>query len=165
MVITHDSSQTPKKSRKPSRNYWNNTNPSISVQIVQLIRRMKECIDFYTHFNLLKLRRHIYSNSKPIALFILLHNEQKFANWICLQGTLTQKSNTASSIVNFWPLYGPYNILIPIFERKLLIILLITDHTPLTWLFLIKEPGSLLARWHPKSEEYHYEICYKLRKV
>lgn len=42
---------------------------------------------------------------------------------------------------------------------------LITDHRPLTWLFSIKDPGSRLARWRLKLEEYDYEIIYKPGKV
>ena len=42
---------------------------------------------------------------------------------------------------------------------------LITDHRPLTWLFSIKDPGSRLARWRLKLEEYDYEIVYKPGKI
>lgn len=42
---------------------------------------------------------------------------------------------------------------------------LITDHRPLTWLFSIKDPGSRLARWRLKLEEYDYEIIYKPGKI
>lgn len=42
---------------------------------------------------------------------------------------------------------------------------LITDHRPLTWLFSIKDPGSRLARWRLKLEEYDYEIFYKPGKI
>lgn len=38
---------------------------------------------------------------------------------------------------------------------------LVTDHRPLTWLFSIKDPGSKLARWRLKLEEYDYQIIYK----
>ena len=41
---------------------------------------------------------------------------------------------------------------------------LITDHRPLTWLFSIKDPGSRLARWRLKLEEYDYKIEYKAGK-
>jgi len=43
--------------------------------------------------------------------------------------------------------------------------LLVTDHKPLTWLFSIKDPGSRLARWRLKLEEYDYEIVYKPGKI
>lgn len=42
---------------------------------------------------------------------------------------------------------------------------LVTDHRPLTWLFSIKDPGSRLARWRLKLEEYDYEIIYKPGKI
>lgn len=42
---------------------------------------------------------------------------------------------------------------------------LVTDHRPLTWLFSIKDPGSRLARWRLKLEEYDYEIVYKPGKI
>ena len=42
---------------------------------------------------------------------------------------------------------------------------LVTDHRPLTWLFSIKDPGSRLARWRLKLEEYDYEIQYKPGKI
>lgn len=42
---------------------------------------------------------------------------------------------------------------------------LVTDHRPLTWLFSIKDPGSRLARWRLKLEEYDYEIVYKPGKT
>lgn len=42
---------------------------------------------------------------------------------------------------------------------------LITDHRPLTWLFSIKDPGSRLARWRLKLEEYDYKIEYKPGKI
>jgi len=38
---------------------------------------------------------------------------------------------------------------------------IITDHRVLTWFFNIKDPGSRLARWRLKLEEYEYEIQYK----
>lgn len=43
--------------------------------------------------------------------------------------------------------------------------ILVTDHRPLTWLFSIKDPGSRLARWRLKLEEYDYKIEYKPGKV
>lgn len=43
--------------------------------------------------------------------------------------------------------------------------ILITDHRPLTWLFSIKDPGSRLARWRLKLEEYDYKIEYKPGKI
>lgn len=49
-----------------------------------------------------------------------------------------------------------------IFGRKFK---LITDHRPLTWLFSIKDPGSRLARWRLKLEEYEYEIEYKPGRI
>ena len=42
---------------------------------------------------------------------------------------------------------------------------LVTDHRPLTWLFSIKDPGSRLARWRLKLEEYDYKIEYKPGKI
>lgn len=42
---------------------------------------------------------------------------------------------------------------------------LITDHRPLTWLFSIKDPGSRLARWRLKLEEYNYKIEHKPGKI
>ena len=42
---------------------------------------------------------------------------------------------------------------------------LITDHRPLTWLFSIKDPGSRLARWRLKLEEYTYKIEHKPGKI
>jgi RNase H-like domain found in reverse transcriptase/Reverse transcriptase (RNA-dependent DNA polymerase)/Integrase zinc binding domain/Integrase core domain len=42
---------------------------------------------------------------------------------------------------------------------------LVTDHRPLTWLFSIKDPGSRLARWRLKLEEYDYEIIYKPGRI
>lgn len=42
---------------------------------------------------------------------------------------------------------------------------LITDHRPLTWLFSIKDPGSRLARWRLKLEEYDYKIIHKSGKA
>lgn len=42
---------------------------------------------------------------------------------------------------------------------------LITDHRPLTWLFSIKDPGSRLARWRLKLEEYNYKIIHKPGKI
>lgn len=42
---------------------------------------------------------------------------------------------------------------------------LVTDHRPLTWLFSIKDPGSRLARWRLKLEEYDYNIVYKPGKI
>lgn len=49
-----------------------------------------------------------------------------------------------------------------LFGRKFV---LITDHRPLTWLFSIKDPGSRLARWRLKLEEYDYTIEYKPGKI
>ncbi|XP_072384610.1 uncharacterized protein [Diabrotica undecimpunctata] len=42
---------------------------------------------------------------------------------------------------------------------------LITDHRPLTWLFSIKDPGSRLARWRLKLEEYNYKIEHRAGKI
>lgn len=42
---------------------------------------------------------------------------------------------------------------------------LVTDHRPLTWLFSITDPGSRLARWRLKLEEYDYEIIFKPGKT
>lgn len=42
---------------------------------------------------------------------------------------------------------------------------LVCDHRPLTWVFSIKDPGSRLARWRLKLEEYDYEIKYKPGKI
>jgi len=49
-----------------------------------------------------------------------------------------------------------------LFGRKFI---LITDHRPLTWLFSIKDPGSRLARWRLKLEEYDYKIEYKPGRI
>jgi hypothetical protein len=38
---------------------------------------------------------------------------------------------------------------------------IVTDHRPLTWLFSINDPGSRLARWRLKLEEYDYKIVHK----
>lgn len=36
-----------------------------------------------------------------------------------------------------------------------------TDHKPLLWLFLVKDPGARLTRWRLQLEEYNYNIIYK----
>jgi hypothetical protein len=49
-----------------------------------------------------------------------------------------------------------------LFGRKFKIV---TDHKPLLWLFSVKDPGSRLARWRLKLEEYDYEIIHKPGKI
>lgn len=41
----------------------------------------------------------------------------------------------------------------------------VTDHRPLVWLNLVKDPTSRLARWRIKLAEYNYEIIYKKGKI
>lgn len=57
------------------------------------------------------------------------------------------------SIVHFVKHFRPY-----LFGRKFKIV---CDHKPLIWVFSIKDPGSRLARWRLKLEEYEYEIIHK----
>ncbi|KAL4153144.1 hypothetical protein QTP88_000977 [Uroleucon formosanum] len=42
---------------------------------------------------------------------------------------------------------------------------IITNHKPLTWLFIVKDPGSRLLRWRIKLDEFDYEIQYKSGKT
>ena len=48
-----------------------------------------------------------------------------------------------------------------VYGRKFTIV---TDHTPLTWLWSLKTPNSRLIRWKIKLEEYDFEIKYKKGK-
>jgi hypothetical protein len=45
-----------------------------------------------------------------------------------------------------------------LFGRKFTIV---TDHKPLTWVFIIKDLSTRLLRWRLKLEEYDYHIVYK----
>jgi hypothetical protein len=38
---------------------------------------------------------------------------------------------------------------------------IVTDYHPLTWIFSVKDPSSILLRWWFKLEEYEYEVIYK----
>ena len=40
-----------------------------------------------------------------------------------------------------------------------------TDHRPLVWLHVLKDPASRLARWRIKLSEYEYDIAYKPGRV
>lgn len=48
-----------------------------------------------------------------------------------------------------------------LFGRKFKII---TDHKPLTYLFSMKDPNSMLVRWRLKLQEFDYEVVYKKGK-
>ena len=37
----------------------------------------------------------------------------------------------------------------------------VADHKPLTWIMIIKDPGSRLLRWRIRLEEYDYEVVYR----
>ena len=45
------------------------------------------------------------------------------------------------------------------FDR--LLMMMMTDHKPLTWIMNVKDPGSRLLRWRIKLEEYDYEVVYQ----
>ena len=49
--------------------------------------------------------------------------------------------------------YRPY-----LYGKKFTIV---TDHKPLTWVFIVKDPSSRLLRWRLKLEEYNYQVLYK----
>ena len=36
-----------------------------------------------------------------------------------------------------------------------------SDHNPLAWIIILKDPGSRLLRWRIQLEEYDYEVVYK----
>jgi len=45
-----------------------------------------------------------------------------------------------------------------LYGRKLTIV---TDHKPLRWVFIVKDPSSRVLRWRLKVEEFDYEVIYK----
>lgn len=43
--------------------------------------------------------------------------------------------------------------------------LIASDHQPLRWLHILKEPNAKLQNWRAKLNEYHFKIDYiKVRK-
>lgn len=42
---------------------------------------------------------------------------------------------------------------------------MVTDHTPLTWIMIVKGPGSRLLRRRIKLEEYDYKVVYRKRAL
>ena len=49
-----------------------------------------------------------------------------------------------------------------IYERKFT---LMSDHEPLRWINLVKDPGQRLSRWRLKLRDYEYEFKYKPGKL
>lgn len=126
-----------------------------------------------------------YLTTEPILIypnfeepFVLTTDASMFAiGAILSQGQIGKDLPIAFASRTLCPAETKYSVI----ERELLAIVwavkhfrpylfgrkfkLVTDHRPLTWLFSIKDPGSRLARWRLKLEEYDYEILYKPGRI